>query len=106
MRPFRAFLLLLAVGLIVAAVVLPLRGVRTADGHFCGSAWHAVRRDVVNGSGLSVSRLELETACKAPGKKVMKEAGVAAGAGALLLLVVAVWPAKKWRGPGVPAAYR
>ena len=96
-------MLLLAIGLIVTAVVLPLRGVRTDDGHFCGSAWHAVRHEI--GPGVSASRLELHTSCKAPGKTVLKEAGGAAGAGIVLLLVVAVWPAKKWRGPDVPAAY-
>jgi len=102
----RSLVLLLAIGLVVTAIVLPLRGVRTADGHFCGSAWHAVRRNVVSGPGISVSRLELHSACKGPGKTVLKEAAAAGGAGTLLLLLVAVWPAKKRRGPGVPAAYR
>ena len=106
MRLLRGLLLLGALALLGLAVVLPLRGVRTPDGHFCGSAWHAARHEIVSGGGLSVSRLELGGACKAPGKKVLKQAVAAGGGGTVLLIVVALWPARRRGGPRVIAARR
>ena len=106
MRLVRWVFLLTALGLLATAVVLPLRGVRTPDGHFCGSAWHSARHEIVGGAGVSVTKVELSSACKAPGKKVMKQAAATGGAGLVLLLVVAAWPAGTRRGPGVPAARR
>ena len=106
MNPLRRLLVLVALGLLATAVVLPLRGVRTTDGHVCGSAWHAARHEIVSGPGLSVSKVELSGQCKGPGEKVLKIAAGAGGTAIVLLIGVAVTPSGRRRGPFVVAARR
>jgi hypothetical protein len=105
-KALRTLLALVGLAALAVAIALPFQTVRTPQGFGCGTAWAAARTEVTRSQRIGGERIDVGTACRRPAHRVLKQAGAAGAGGVLLLVLVAAWPAPRWRAPEVSPSMR